>query len=64
MGNITKYRFRLTGVPPESAEKEVDIPSDLSVKEVKELIRKAYNLPADFDIQLILPDRDSKRPQK
>ncbi len=54
---MTKYKFRLAGVSPEQAEKEIEIPDDLSVKEVKELVRKAYNLPKDFDIQLILPNR-------
>jgi hypothetical protein len=56
---LTKYRFRLAGVPPEVAEKEIEIDPDLPVKEVKELVRKAFNLPPGFDIQLILPDRTS-----
>ncbi len=51
--------FKLAGVSPELAEKEIEIPADASVKEVKEIVRKAYNLPADLDIQLILPNRSS-----
>ncbi len=61
---LTKYKFRLAGVSPEQAQKEIEIPPDLSVKEVKEIVRKAYNLPPDFDIQLILPDKSSKSSTK
>ncbi len=56
---LIKYRFRLAGVPPDESEKEIEIDPDLSVKEVKELVRKAFNLPPRFDIQLIIPDRTS-----
>ncbi|OLS13894.1 MAG: hypothetical protein RBG13Loki_2488 [Promethearchaeota archaeon CR_4] len=54
---LTKFRFRLAGVPPEEAEKEIDIAPNLTVLEVKELVRKTFKLPLDFDIQLILPDK-------
>jgi hypothetical protein len=61
---LTKYRFRLAGVPPEQAEKDIAIDPDLTVIEAKELVRKAFNLSPDFDLQLILPDKPSKYPRK
>ena len=35
---MTTYRFRIVGVPPEEAIKEIDIRDDATVEEVKKII--------------------------
>jgi len=51
---MTKYRFRIIGVPPEEAIKEIDIPDDVTVKEVKLIIAKELGIdPEVVDLNLI-----------
>ena len=52
---MTKYKFRIVGAPPGEDIKEIDIDENLTVGEVKELIRKELNLPSGVkDIELII----------
>ena len=51
---MTKYKFRIIGVPPEEAIKEIEVPDDATVKEVKALIAKELGLdPEIVDLNLI-----------
>lgn len=52
---MTIYRFRIIGLPPEEAIKEIDVPDDATVKEVKLLIAKELGFdPKIVDLNLIL----------
>ena len=51
---MTKYQFRIIGVPPEEALKEIDVPDDATVKDVKLLIAKELGIdPNIVDLNLI-----------
>ncbi len=51
---MTKYQFRIIGVPPEEALKEIDVPDDANVKDVKLLIAKELGIDPDIvDLNLI-----------
>lgn len=51
---MTKYRFRIIGLPPEEAMKEIDILDDITVKEVKNIIAKELGIdPEIVDLNLI-----------
>jgi hypothetical protein len=51
---MTKYQFRIIGVPPEEALKEIDIPEDATVKDVKLLIADELGIDPDIvDLNLI-----------
>lgn len=48
-----KVRFRLVGAPPEEAEMEIEIDPAMTVGEIKAKIRKEFDLPDTFEINLI-----------
>lgn len=57
-----KYRFRLTGVPPNQALKLIKVNSNLSIAEIKKSIQREYKLNPILGIQFIfkgkvLPDQ-------
>ncbi|MFX1395621.1 MAG: ubiquitin-like domain-containing protein [Promethearchaeota archaeon] len=47
------YRFRLTGVPPDRAMKQIAINPNHSIGEIKKDIKKQYKLNPILAIQLI-----------
>ncbi|HMF31618.1 MAG TPA: hypothetical protein VKK79_09400 [Candidatus Lokiarchaeia archaeon] len=51
---IVKYRFRLAGVAPDQAEREIDIGPDETVGDIKEKVRNAFHLQSDLTIELIV----------
>jgi hypothetical protein len=63
---VVKYRFRLAGVDPEHAEREIDIDPDETIAEVKEKVRRAFHLQSDLNIELIVstPEDESEHSQE
>ncbi|MFO8020573.1 MAG: hypothetical protein R6U96_18265 [Promethearchaeia archaeon] len=55
-----KVRFRLVGVPPKEAVKEIEIDPEMTVAEVKEKIIEKFNLQHNMDINLIDSVKDNK----
>jgi hypothetical protein len=58
---MTQYRFRLTGVPPDQAIKEVEIDPNSTISDVKKTVQQEYKLNPILAIQFIfkgkvLPD--------
>ncbi len=51
---MTKYTFRIVGVPPEESLKEIDIPEDATVADVKKILSKELGIdPNIVDLNLI-----------
>lgn len=48
-----KVRFRLVGAPPGEAVKEIEVNPEMTVGEIKKIIRKKFNLPTTFELNLI-----------
>lgn len=48
-----KYRFRLTGVPPNQALKLIKVNSNQSIAEIKKSVQREYKLNPIFGIQFI-----------
>ncbi|MHA1647906.1 MAG: ubiquitin-like protein [Promethearchaeota archaeon] len=58
---MVKFRFRLTGVPPDQAIKLIEIDQNQTIGEIKKIVQKAYKLNPILAIQFIfkgkvLPD--------
>jgi hypothetical protein len=58
---MVNYRFRLTGVPPEQALKQIDIDPELNIQAIKKTVQQEYKLNPILAIQFIfkgkvLPD--------
>ncbi len=58
---MTQYRFRLTGVPPEQAIKQVEVDPSQSIADIKKTVQQEYKLNPVLAIQFIfkgkvLPD--------
>jgi hypothetical protein len=43
----------LVGAPPGEAVKEIEIDPEMTVGEVKKIIRKKFNLPKTFELNLV-----------
>ncbi len=61
MYELTQYRFRLTGVPPDQAIKEIEVDPNQSIAEIKKSVQREYKLNPILAIQFIfkgkvLPD--------
>ncbi len=60
--NLIKYRFKLTGVPPDQAIKLVELDPNNSIAKIKKIVQKEYKLNPILSIQFIfkgkvLPDQ-------
>ncbi len=58
---MAEFRFRLTGVPPDQAMKNIEIDPEKSVGEIKKSVQQEYKLNPILAIQFIykgkvLPD--------
>jgi hypothetical protein len=58
---MTQYRFRLTGVPPEQAIKQVEVDPSQKIADIKKTVQQEYKLNPVLAIQFIfkgkvLPD--------
>ncbi|HEY0088682.1 MAG TPA: ubiquitin-like protein [Candidatus Lokiarchaeia archaeon] len=58
---MVQYRFRLTGVPPDQAIKEIEVDPDHSIVDIKKSVQREYKLNPILAIQFIfkgkvLPD--------
>ena len=59
---MTKYRFHIVGVPPDEAIKEIDVPDEATVEEVKKIIAKELGLDLDVvDLSLIWNKSNDKK---
>lgn len=47
------YKFRLTGIPPESAIKAIELDPNQKVQEVKRIVQREYKLNPVLAIQFI-----------
>ncbi len=61
MKKMVYYRFRLTGVPPDQAIKQIDIDPNQTIQSVKKNVQQEYKLNPILAIQFIfkgkvLPD--------
>ncbi|MGV9198850.1 MAG: hypothetical protein ACOC44_05880 [Promethearchaeia archaeon] len=59
-----KVRFRLVGVPPAEAEKEIEIDPEMTVAEVKQKVIKEFNLSSEIDINLINTGKQDNKKNK
>ncbi|TXT53871.1 MAG: hypothetical protein BAJALOKI1v1_2280004 [Promethearchaeota archaeon] len=58
---MTQYRFRLTGVPPDQAIKQIEVDPSQTIAEIKKNVQQEYKLNPVLAIQFIfkgkvLPD--------
>jgi hypothetical protein len=58
---MTQYRFRLTGVPPDQAIKQIEVDPSQTISEIKKSVQQEYKLNPVLAIQFIfkgkvLPD--------
>ncbi|MHA1732456.1 MAG: hypothetical protein ACTSU5_10965 [Promethearchaeota archaeon] len=57
---VVKYRFRLAGSTGGGVEREIEVGDDLTVAEVKELVRREFGLSDVLDVHLVwTPGEDS-----
>jgi len=47
---LTEYKFRLTGVPPEKAIKSIQVDPNHSISEIKKVIKREFKLNPILDV--------------
>jgi hypothetical protein len=55
---MTQYRFRLTGVPPDQAIKNIELDPSDSIYQAKKTVQREYKLNPILAIQFIFKGKD------
>jgi len=57
INNVMRYRFRVTGVPPDQAIKTIKVGSYQTIADIKKIVQREYRLNPILEIQIIFKSK-------